>query len=274
MIRSDNKKSAERGMRKLVSLVLPNVTRRDAAAAAHPDPDLLAAFAEHRLSRPERDTVLAHLAACSNCRAVLALASSANQEEAAYAPAARRSWKAARPWCLAAAAALLFMAIAAPRLFTRSRRPPAIVEFASPQQVAPTALLSSDTAAHPIRTSVFFMRPGEKQAWNLDPSSRPGAIRKSGDGGKTWRTVPIDAATHFYALSAAGSDIWAGGSGGRLFHSANDGANWKAVPITTGNTRVSQPIIHVESSGSTIMVKTASGTAFVSNDAGKHWLPQ
>src|SRR6266436_9420550 len=41
---------------------------------AHPDADLLTAFAEQALSATERDGVLQHLALCGDCREVVALA--------------------------------------------------------------------------------------------------------------------------------------------------------------------------------------------------------
>src|SRR5882762_11218420 len=41
---------------------------------AHPDADLLAAFAEQALLATERDGVLQHLALCGDCREVVALA--------------------------------------------------------------------------------------------------------------------------------------------------------------------------------------------------------
>ena len=43
-------------------------------ARAHPDADLLTAFAEQALSAPEREEVLHHLALCGDCREVLSLA--------------------------------------------------------------------------------------------------------------------------------------------------------------------------------------------------------
>ena len=51
----------------------------DGAAAdrAHPDADLLTAFAERALSTKERESVLEHLAVCGNCREALALANPA-----------------------------------------------------------------------------------------------------------------------------------------------------------------------------------------------------
>ncbi len=46
---------------------------RAAPEQTHPDPDLLAAFAEQALSATERDGVLQHLALCGDCREVVAL---------------------------------------------------------------------------------------------------------------------------------------------------------------------------------------------------------
>jgi hypothetical protein len=50
---------------------------------AHPDADLLTAFAEQALSAHERDGVLAHLALCGDCREVIALALPAADIDAA-----------------------------------------------------------------------------------------------------------------------------------------------------------------------------------------------
>jgi hypothetical protein len=56
---------------------LPKIVRermRAAVATDHPDPDLLAAFAEQALPERERAPVLEHLARCADCRGALALA--------------------------------------------------------------------------------------------------------------------------------------------------------------------------------------------------------
>lgn len=53
---------------------------RGPAAGAHPDADVLAAFAEGLLSPAERDPLLLHLGACSDCRHVLYLASPPSSE--------------------------------------------------------------------------------------------------------------------------------------------------------------------------------------------------
>jgi hypothetical protein len=61
-------------------------------AGAHPDADVLNAFAERLLSEPERSTVLTHLSACADCRDILALALPATQEVPTAAFAVRRGW--------------------------------------------------------------------------------------------------------------------------------------------------------------------------------------
>ncbi len=69
------------------------------AAGPHPDADLLTAFAEQSLAEPERVRVMDHLARCSDCREVLALALPAMElvavaasATAASATPARRRW--------------------------------------------------------------------------------------------------------------------------------------------------------------------------------------
>src|SRR5215471_18979351 len=62
---------------------------------SHPDADTLTAYMEQLLPAAERNQVLEHLAACSHCREVAALALPepvANQVAAAVAPSAARRW--------------------------------------------------------------------------------------------------------------------------------------------------------------------------------------
>lgn len=56
------------------------VLAKQAAADAHPSPDLLNAYAERALSEAEKQQVTLHLASCSECREVLFLAGAAAEE--------------------------------------------------------------------------------------------------------------------------------------------------------------------------------------------------
>ncbi len=66
---------------------------QQAGGGAHPDADLLAAFAEQLLSAQEREQVLAHLAVCADCRQVVALAFPAAEH-----PEPARSAEDSRVW--------------------------------------------------------------------------------------------------------------------------------------------------------------------------------
>ncbi|HTC79104.1 MAG TPA: carboxypeptidase regulatory-like domain-containing protein, partial [Terriglobales bacterium] len=85
------------------------------AAGPHPDPDVLAAFAENALLQAERAQLLQHLGACHNCREILYLAapdSAAAQQVLSYQPK-RRSWMMFRWGALAASVVIVGVAVTA-----------------------------------------------------------------------------------------------------------------------------------------------------------------
>src|ERR1700693_3017719 len=66
--------------------------QQPAGAEAHPDADLLTAFSEQSLGESERTGVIEHLARCSDCREVVALALTASEVvPVSAAPSAARS---------------------------------------------------------------------------------------------------------------------------------------------------------------------------------------
>ena len=80
----------------------------------HPDADALTAFAEQSLPASERSTVLEHLARCSDCREVIALALPPTEEVTAAATLPVRSgwltWPVLR-WGLVAAAIVIIASL-------------------------------------------------------------------------------------------------------------------------------------------------------------------
>jgi Photosynthesis system II assembly factor YCF48 len=61
-------------MTEVPKIVHDRLRQQAASVPAHPDADLLAAFAEQALSATERESVLGHLALCGDCREVVTLA--------------------------------------------------------------------------------------------------------------------------------------------------------------------------------------------------------
>jgi photosystem II stability/assembly factor-like uncharacterized protein len=120
--------------------------------------------------------------------------------------------------------------------------------------------------------SLFSVSRREKSLWSLDRPTADGTIQKSDDGGETWRTIHVDDHTPLFALSASGSNVWAGGADGRLFRSFDGGVRWMPVPVSDDYRRLAGAITGIEASGeSSVKVRTKSGQTWVSGDGGRHW---
>lgn len=84
----------ETEMHSVPKFVIKRLQERPATAESHPDADLLTAFAEQSLDGRERALVMEHLAACGDCRDVVALALPPTESVAlpAAGSAARIGW--------------------------------------------------------------------------------------------------------------------------------------------------------------------------------------
>lgn len=87
-----------------------------------------------------------------------------------------------------------------------------------------------------------------------------------------WGEAHVDDRVTFRVVTAVGSDVWAGGAGGALYHSANDGAAWGRVEVNSGGTSVTETIVGIQLGAPQIVtVTTASGAQWTSDDGGQHW---
>jgi hypothetical protein len=104
--------------------------------------------------------------------------------------------------------------------------------------------------------------------WHVSSS---GAVERSPDG-KTWEKVEIDAGVSFRAISSNGGDLWAGGTSGALFHSADAGRTWSRVKVGYEGMWASDAIIAVNfASPRNGFVSTASGAVWTTEDGGRTW---
>jgi hypothetical protein len=132
------------------------------SAGPHPDSDQLTAFAEDVLLDRERADVLAHLASCPSCRAVLHAASAAEPEAAAI-PQLLPARKPRRIWIprIAVAASLVVIAASSILLYRATRTNPAgppIVASAPP----PAASVSQPPASAPAPPAATPPEPRAK----------------------------------------------------------------------------------------------------------------
>jgi hypothetical protein len=139
--------------------------------------------------------------------------------------------------------------------------------------------------------------------WSI---SAAGALQRSLDHGGTWQTIDVNAnlaldatslqvsakpsrsnakdsskamkraaALTFRAVSAAGTEVWAGGSAGALFHSQDAGLHWTRVFPASGSTGLTGDILTLEFPDSQHgKLSTSTSEVWITADAGQTWQKQ
>ncbi len=125
-------------------------------------------------------------------------------------------------------------------------------------------------------TGAMVQAPMMKTAIGTEPHwriSSQGGLERSTDAGQTWRLVRVgDTATMLRSFSAVGSDLWAGGSGGALYHSADKGRAWARVTVRAGDEVLQADIARVEFTDARRgAVTTVTGETWVTEDGGATW---
>ena len=88
-------------------------------------------------------------------------------------------------------------------------------------------------------------------------------------------TAKKEAFSAFRAVSANGSEVWAGASGGLLYHSVDGGANWtRVVPSALGSS-LSGDVVAIEFTDAEHgKVSTSASEIWITSDGGKTWSKQ
>jgi hypothetical protein len=375
-------------MAEMRDIVRSRLARKTPENSAHPDANLLAAFAERTLLERERAAVIAHLLECADCRECVALASGPAEAEplvVAQGVSAGfgqwfREWRwilsSATACCLVAAALLHYgeppapmisvslrsktagpkvvdalkseQAAAAPLILARKKKmeatssdkaqspvlmaakkdvgladillqpppaqPPAetaltvrleapqadaISSFVEPERAAavPEQTTSAGAAKRfggqaalaghatgfaprlrpPAPASLKAATASTRLLWSINASpdtagNRRGVVERSKDAGQNWEVVPLSEHASFRSVATFGSDVWAGGSAGTLFHSADGGSHWSEIKIADENARITDEIVRIDlRAPSHVTVTTMSGGTWTSLDNGQHW---
>ena len=74
------------------------------------------------------------------------------------------------------------------------------------------------------------------------------------------------------SVSSVDHDVWAGGAGGALYHSADDGGTWTRVTVKAFDMVLATDIARVEFTDSRHgSVTTTTGATWTTSDAGATW---
>jgi hypothetical protein len=158
------------------------------------------------------------------------------------------------------------------------------------------------------RNYAELISSGRLPRWTV---SAAGALQRSFDQGKSWQTVDVNASPVssaslevvaresrakelpkekdtdkklrrqevvspvFRAVTVAGSEVWAGGSGGALYHSLDAGIHWTRIVPTAAGTTLTGDIISLEFPDSQNgKVTTSTPEVWTTRDAGQTWQKQ
>ena len=100
-------------------------------------------------------------------------------------------------------------------------------------------------------------------------------VERSLDAGKTWEVAPLSDDVSFRAVVSVGSHVWAGGTNGALFHSADGGAHWERITVSDEGAKLTGTIVNIDArDANLIKITTSSGEKWISSDGGRQWKRQ
>jgi len=98
-----------------------------------------------------------------------------------------------------------------------------------------------------------------------------GKLQRSVDAGASWQ-IALQLEHPLLTFGALGSDVWAGGQGGVLFHSTDSGTTWTIVQPSTKAGPLSNDIVGIEIRSATeIALTTGNNESWTTADAGNTW---
>jgi hypothetical protein len=103
--------------------------------------------------------------------------------------------------------------------------------------------------------------------WRVTPG---GHLERSTAPG-SWTPVLADQPATFRVVSVVGNNMWAGGSGGALFHSSDGGQNWSKQPLAAETGAVVSIRFSDAANG---LVTTDAGSRWSTSDGGVTWTKQ
>ncbi|MGH9516048.1 MAG: YCF48-related protein [Terriglobales bacterium] len=260
-------------MKKIVSARL-----QAAAAGPHPAPELLAAYTENNLSPQDRHTLLAHLAACADCRDALYL----SLPDAGPQPVLRPSYKAPRlavRWATLAASVVILGAVLLTNREVFYQHSPSFKAYsaAPPQRIAELKdsivdrsadTRAPDQAAAKVSPPLKHMTAKPRANMQFDQSGEVHFASPQAVGGAIQvAAAPVKSEERAFVLDkkTASPVSWGLSSNGDVERSRDSGKTWQSLPVAGSPFRV------ITAVGNDIWVGGNAGALYHSADAGQSW---
>jgi hypothetical protein len=107
----------------------------------------------------------------------------------------------------------------------------------------------------------------------VQTSEKTSRAKTTKDSGKAFKLN--DSSPIFRAVAATGADVWAGGSGGALYHSPDAGNHWTRIMPTSSGAALAGDIVSLEFPDTQHgKVSTSTGDVWTTSDGGQTWQKQ
>ena len=125
---------------------------------------------------------------------------------------------------------------------------------------------------HPALGAPAMMRGVSSHSqWRISPDGHLEHLTAPG----VWARVLTDQPPTFHVVSVVGDDVWAGGSGGSLFHSRDGGQNWSKVQLGAARDKETGTIVSIQfSDAKNGVITTDLGLHWTTSDGGDSWTQQ
>jgi hypothetical protein len=264
-------------------------------AGPHPQPDLLAAYAENSLSRHDRQSLLTHLSGCADCRDVLYLAMPELDSQQVLKPSYKSPRLAVR-WATLAASVIVVGAVLladrgmfyqhSPRVQTyNAATPQKVADLKEPVADRPAAAPAAIDALAKDRPPMKHMTAKPRASMEFDQSgqvhfstSPTTATPQAGASGANqaradMRVVAGRVRSQGMAVSPSASSAkmtsqvaWGLSPNGEVRRSIDSGRTWQIVPVGEASRFRAITALHDD-----IWVGGNAGALYHSADSGQSW---
>ena len=112
--------------------------------------------------------------------------------------------------------------------------------------------------------------PSLNRRWQV---TADGQLQRSHAIGEQFHPVHVADGIFFKAVAENGSEVWAGGIGGALYHSTDDGKSWMKVMPSAGDQPLIADVVAIRATGrGAAELNTSKGERWITVDGGQHWM--